>query len=113
MYALIFLGAGTCTTILATLEPNSRVGDVIITAWLLAPYLVLTAVMVITQKTSLLATAITVLLGSVGALTPLLLMTLVDSHFDVTIAARLVPLIQAGAITLLVPACRWVVGTLT
>lgn len=53
LYALMLLGAGACTVILATLEPNSRIRDGIVTAWLLAPYLVLTAVMVMARRNCL------------------------------------------------------------
>ena len=45
MYALLLVGAGACSVILGTLDPTSQVRNVIIVAWLLAPYLVLTGVM--------------------------------------------------------------------
>jgi hypothetical protein len=85
------------------LGTDSTVSNVVSALWILAPYLLLTAVLLRERRTSLPAVAIATLLGSVGALTPIVVLQVADS----TVSARLVPLTQAGAAALLVPVCRW------
>jgi uncharacterized membrane protein SirB2 len=85
------------------LGTDSTASNVLSAVWILAPYLLLTAVLLRERRTSLQAVAIATLLGSVGALTPIVVVRIADS----TVAARLVPLTQAGAAALLVPVCQW------
>lgn len=107
LYGLTFLAAGGSVLLNEALEANSVATNLLNTAWILAPYLVLTAVMVIAEKrTSFLAIAVATLLGSVGALTSVVLMPL----FEASMNARLVPIYQAGAIVVLVPTCRWLMA---
>ena len=91
------------------LGTDSHVSNVLSALWILAPYLLLTAVLLRERRTSLQAVAIATLLGSVGALTPIIAVQIADS----TVAARLVPLTQAGAAALLVPVCRWLTERFT
>lgn len=106
LYVLLFVAA-IGSMLLSEALGASLAANLLWTSWMLAPYLVLTAVTVFVEKrTSLLATAVVTLLGAVGALGPVLMATLVES--DVT--ARLVPIFQAGAIAALVPTCRWLIS---
>ena len=91
------------------LGTDSTVSNVLSAVWILAPYLLLTAVLLRERRTSLQAVAIATLLGSVAALTPIVVVQIADS----TLAARLVPLTQAGAAALLVPVCRWLTARYT
>jgi hypothetical protein len=104
MIVLIFAAAAASVLLSEILEPNSLARNLLNTSWILAPYLVLTAVMVAEKRTSLLATAITTLLGAVGALPSVVIMTAVEGGT----AARFVPIYQAGGIAVLMPACRWI-----
>jgi len=104
MLVLLFVAASGSVLLGEMLEPNTVARNLLNTAWLLAPYLVLMAVMVADTRTSLLATAIATVLGSVGALTSVVVMTAVEGG----IADRFVPIYQAGGIAALVPACRWI-----
>lgn len=107
MYAVIFLAAGGSVLLNEVLEANSGAANILNTSWIFAPYVVLTAVMVIAERrTSLLAIAVATLFGAVGALTSVVLMPL----FEGGINATFVPIYQAAAIAVLVPACRWLVA---
>lgn len=104
MYVLIFAAAGGSILLGDALGPNSVAVNLLNASWILAPYLVLTAVTAISEKrTSLLATAVVTLLGAVGSLTSVVMTTL-EGTSDV----RLVPLYQAGAIAVLLPTCKWI-----
>ena len=106
MYVLIFAAAGSSILLADALAPNSVAVDLLHAVWLLAPYLVLTGVTALSDKrVSLLATAVVTLLGAVGSLTSVVVMTLFEDSSDV----RLVPLYQAGAIALLLPTCKWII----
>jgi hypothetical protein len=105
----IAIGAAAVASVWVSqvLGHNSAFGNLLNALWMLAPYLVLIAVVLIGERRrSLQSTAIATLLGAVGALTPILAMQLVDS----AVAARLVPVYQAGVAVLLVPICRWVIS---
>lgn len=106
MYVVMFLVAGGSVWLSATLPDNSAAVYLLYAAWMLAPYLVLTAVMVVERRTSLMATAVTTLFGAVGALPPLVMMSLLDESAH----ARLLPLYQAGAIAVLLPTAKWLVA---
>jgi hypothetical protein len=100
---LVFVAAVASIVWAGFLEPNSPARNLLNTAWILAPYLVLTTVAVIIERrTSLLATAVATLLGGCGALTSVGLMTFFEGSDD-----RFIPLYQAAAIAVLVPAYRW------
>ena len=100
---LVFVAAAASVLLGGFLEPNSLASNLLSTAWILAPYFVLTAVAVSAERrTSLMATAVATLLGGCGALTSVALMTLFDGSED-----RFIPLFQAAAIAVLVPAYRW------
>jgi hypothetical protein len=58
------------------------------------------------RRTSLMATAVATLLGAVGALPPVVMMSLFDEHAHV----RFLPIYQAGAIALLLPAAKWLLA---
>lgn len=106
LYVLLF-AAAIGSVLLSEALGASLAANLLWTSWMLAPYLVLTAVTVLVEKrTSLPATAVATLLGAVGALGPALIATLVESD----VAARLVPISQAGAIAALVPTCRWLIS---
>ena len=106
MYVLIFAAAGGSILLGDALGPNSVAVNLLNASWIVAPYLVLTAVTAISEKrTSLLATAVVTLLGAVGSLTSVVMTTLLEGTSDF----RLVPLYQAGAIVVLLPICKWIV----
>jgi hypothetical protein len=105
MLVLIFVAAVASVLWSETLETGSFARDLLNTSWLLAPYLVLTAVMIAERRTSLLAIAIVTLFGAVGALTSVVVTTVVQGG----VADRLLPIYQAGAIAALVPTCRWMI----
>jgi hypothetical protein len=107
MYVLMLVAAGGSVLLNDALGANSLAVDLLNTSWILAPYLVLTAVMAIGEKrTLLLSTAVATLLGAVGALTSVVMMTLFEDGID----ARLVPIYQAGAIAVLLPTCKWLIA---
>ena len=102
-YVVIFFAAGGSVLLSEALRANSVARNLLHTAWILAPYLVLTSVAVIAERrTSLMATAVATLLGGCGALTSVALMTFFEGSED-----PLIPLYQAGAIAVLVPTYRW------
>jgi hypothetical protein len=106
-YVALVVAAVLSVGVSQLLGPNSTFGNLLHAVWMLASYLVLTAVVLMgDRRRSLQATAIATLLGAVGALTPILAMQLVDG----AVAARLVPVYQAGVAVLLVPICRWVIS---
>ena len=106
MYVLIFAAAGASILLGEALGPNSVAVNLLNASWIVAPYLVLTAVTAISEKrTSFLATAVVTLLGAVGSLTSVVMTTLFEGTSDF----RLVPLYQAGAIAVLLPTCKWIV----
>jgi hypothetical protein len=103
MLVLIFVAAVASVLLTEFLEPDSVARNLLSTAWIIAPYLVLTTVAVIAERrTSLMATAVATLLGGCGALTSVGLMTFFEGSDD-----RFIPLYQAAAIAVLVPAYRW------
>jgi hypothetical protein len=100
---LVFAAAVASIVWSGFLEPNSLARNLLSTAWIIAPYLVLATVAVISERrTSLLATAVATLLGGCGALVSVGAMTVFDGIED-----RFIPLLQAGAIAVLVPTYRW------
>jgi hypothetical protein len=103
---LVFVAAAASVLLGGFLEPNTLARNLLSTAWIIAPYLVLTAVAVIgAKRTSLLATAVATLLGGCGALTSVALMALFEGTED-----RFIPLYQAGAIAVLVPIYKWLMA---
>jgi len=105
MYVLMFLAAGG-SVLSATVLDNSAAVNLLYAAWMLAPYLILTIVMVAERRTSLMATAVATLLGALGALPPLVMMSI----FDGNVYARFLPIYQAGAIALLLPTAKWLLA---
>jgi hypothetical protein len=107
LYVAMFLAAGVSVGLSATLPVNSATLVALYAAWMLAPYLTLTTVMVIAERrTSLMATAVATLLGAVGALPPVVMMAL----FDENALAGFLPIYQAAAIALLLPTAKWLLA---
>ena len=106
MYVLLFLAAGALASLSAALLDNSAAVNLIYAAWMLAPYLVLTIVMVAERRTSLMATAVTTLLGAVGALPPAVMVSLLEESWH----TRFLPLYQAGVIAVLLPTAKWLLA---
>jgi len=106
LLASIFVAAIGSILVGESLDDNCPARNLLLAFWLLAPYLVLLTVMVVIDKrTSLLATAVATLCGSIGALAPAAAIAV----FGAGTIDRLVPLVQAGAIAVLLPAWRWIV----
>ena len=105
-YVVIFLAAGGSVLLSEAFSANSVASNLLNTAWIIAPYFVLTAAAVIGEKrTSLLATAVATLLGGCGALVSVGLMTVFEGVDD-----RFIPLFQAGAIAVLVRVYKWLMA---
>ena len=102
----MLLAAGGSVWLSATLPDNSAAVNLLYTAWMLAPYLVLTIAMVVERRTSWMATAVATLFGAVGALPPAIIVSLFEGSWH----ARLLPIYQAGAIALLLPAAKWLLA---
>lgn len=107
LLASIFVAALASVLVGESLEENSMARNLLNVGWILAPYLVLMTVMVVIDKrTSLMAIAVATLCGSIGALASVAAMT----FFEAGTMDRLAPIVQAGAIAVLLPACRWIVA---